>query len=510
MSVIFIAGVGNNDVQMTRPDLLPDEMQQGHVPARTLGEWLAANIDQHIQHVELPIIGSSIRWLLEHEDVDPQELYVHLFASDQPAPPVTPQGEWLKDSRPFAEVIKRYLNRGCLQWRSRNPDNDKPRGTVQKLTLSGKRMQIHTMRGSPANYSNAFDYFTERLTRLAQRLSDDDRIYLEITGGTPAMTSMLLLCGTDAFGERAKTLYVERGMDRPCALSIGRRLLARQAAFALQTQTRLYAYAVALATLESDGDLIISDAEQRALVSALLRYADRRLAFDFERAREALDEAAQFATGEAQSKISCRQRELKNLDKAAIADLLAELVHSARIKFDMGHYADFCQRIFRFQEASFRYLAEQIGMRYADKSEQKYVDKSWVASIPGLQAFLADYKAPSGKRYRPVNLRQTLNRVSLGAIVDFFLKNDPHWAGFRTATDHLHALSKLADLRNRGLAGHGFCGIGRQDLDAAFDPDADRVFNLLEQVYEELFERSVGESPYDAFNDLLYSLIDPK
>ena len=106
-----------------------------------------------------------------------------------------------------------------------------------------------------------------------------------------------------------------------------------------------------------------------------------------------------------------------------------------------------------------------------------------------------------------VDLDRPLNRVSLGAIVDFFIDSDEAWADTAPVADHLHRLSELAGLRNKGLAGHGFQGIGREDLEATFGGDPDGIVPHLDETYQLMFDRPLPSSPYEAVNGLLVELI---
>jgi len=499
MTVLLLANVGNRDVWLSDPSLLPESLQSRPLPARKLGAELIANFDRYAAAIQLPLIGVALRWLLEHEGVSPDALYVHLFASDQAAPPITPQNEWLKDTIRCAEVVQRLLMNSGLEWTAQVERDGKRHKERQHLRLPKRQVHVHTIPGNPADYKNVLDYFDRELPRLAQRIGADDKVYLEVSGGTPAMTSMLIAAGVDAFGQRAHTLYVEPYTDQPYRVGIGRRFFSRRARVTLHAQLELHAYVTAAATLDREKDLITPNSDLQALLAALLDYAGRRLAFDFDRACDALQRACQYATGDTQSRVQYWQRELRSRDSAA---LLAELIHSSRIKYQLGDYADLTQRLFRFQEACLRYLAEQMGMRYKDEKNDEYVDQAWVDRVPGLRPFLENYK-----HYGRVRIADSLNRISLGAIVDFFVKNDPAWASRQQIVCAIHCLSKVAELRNKGLAGHGFQGISKEDLSQAFGKDADEIIPHLEKIYVGLFERSIGPSPYAAVNELIIKLL---
>lgn len=505
MTVLFLANVGNHDVYLTDPSLLPPGLQHRRPSARELGKALLADFERYADALDFPLIGVSLRWLVERKGVPPDDLYVHLFASDQARPPITPPEEWQKDSIPFARVIERYLKGLGLPYTTRVERDGRQHQETRRLRLSKRQIHVHTIEGSPADYDNMLRTFDRELPRMRRWIERErDRVYLEVTGGTPAMTSMLIVAGVDAFGRRTRTLYVERGADRPYAVGIGRRFFARRAQATLGEQLCLFAYPAAKATLERDADLIAPDVEDYAVVAALLDYADRRLAFDFERARDALHRACRYAGPKHRPQIRYRQRELQRPDSAA---LLSELVHSTRIKYEMGDYADFTQRLFRFQEGCFRHLAEQMGLRY-DRGDERHAHMDWVRDVAGLTDFLADYTAPTGRAYGRIDLEgRPLNRVSLGAIVDFFVQRGDPWVELGDPVEKLHRLSAVAELRNKGVAGHGFQGIGREDLEDAFGEDPDAIVPLLEDIYAAIFHTQLGRTPYQAVNVLIRDLL---
>ncbi len=496
MTVILLANVGNHDVELTDPDLLPAELQGRRVPARPLGEELLADHPHYAPSITLPILGPTLQWLIEREGIAPQDLQVYLFASDQ-NPNFTQEGEWLKDTFPFARIIERYLKDGGLAWRREGKGEPKP------LRLTKKQIRLRRLEGSPADYRNALTFFDQELPRVAAWAGEVEAAFLEVSGGTPAMTAMLILAGVETFGQKAHTLYVARDADQPERVGVGRQLFARHTCSIIRTQIGLHAYAIAQQTLDDHASLIMPDAEQRALLRALLDYADRRLAFDFARAREALSEARRYATGDLQAQVTHWNRQLSSTNAR---DLLAELVHSARIKYQLGDYADFVNRLFRFQEAAFRHLAEETGMQYADAKSDEYIDRDWVQDVAGLDEFLSSYQTPQGKTFA-VNLSYSLNRISLGAIVDFFVQRDAAWAHRQDAVNNIHRLSNLARLRNKGISGHGFEGVSKIDLDEAFGDDAGRIVPCLEEICRLIFGQPIGPSPYVAINELCLNLL---
>lgn len=486
MSVWLLANIGNSDLQVDvsrLPSPPTGENPKTWWTPRRIGEAVRDNPDRYAGTVKLPLLEPTITWLFQHEAITGADLRLVLFASDQPKED-TLESEWLKDTYPIAEAIRKIVVNKPFQ-------------------IAHKQVAIERILGSPADYSNMLSFYTHVLPELAKKIEPDDRTFLEVSGGTPAMASMLIVMGVEVFGERVRTLYVERGAAVPYEVSVSRELFARKTRETLCNQVRLHAYAVALQSLRDAGSLVAPAEDHRQLLAAILSYADRRLSFDFGRARNALQEARQLSVGEQQVRIGRWLRELESPDTAAH---LSELIHSASIKVSFGDYADFVQRIFRFQEASFRYMLEQIGVPYSNK-DGRFIQSEWLQAQPALTKFLESYQNPQTNRPDPVKLDRPLNRFSLGAIVDFFVQTQARWKHWHTCTKQLFRLSDVADLRNKGISGHGFDGIGQDDLEKAYEKSIDALLADLHAIYEAIFAHPPGPNPYDAINALILDLI---
>ncbi|MBN1964766.1 MAG: hypothetical protein JW910_08975 [Anaerolineae bacterium] len=484
MSVWLLANIGNSDLQLTDTSLLPRDGDPNRwKSSRRLGEELRDHLDRYRRVLHMPLLEPTLRWLFNREKVTGPDLKVVLFASDQPRE-YTVEEEWLKDTAPIAEVIQALL-------------------TGEDFQIPKKNIRIERIDGNPADYSNMLNFYSRILPEVSDQTGGEERLYMEVSGGTPAMTSMLIVMGVEVFGERVRTLYVDRGANRPYEVSVAHELFARKTRDTLRHQVELHAYAVARRTLEQSGVLISSDDRRRRLLDSLLEYADRRLAFDFERARAALQEARGLVTGEQQARIQHWMHELESPDSS---DHLSELIHSASIKLRFGDYADFVQRVFRFQEATFRYMLDQFGVQYSNR-EGKFIRSDWLKSQSGLSDFLKNYRNPSTGDPDEVKLDRPLNRFSLGAIVDFFVEKNSKWKRWQTVAQGLHRLSAVADLRNKGISGHGFDGIGQADLQNAYGESPEKLLAGLSAIYQTIFGKAPGPNPYDAINALILDLI---
>lgn len=485
MTYVLLANIGNSDLQFrNREDHLKDENGKP-LQSRQLGETIRDNINQYANAIELPLIEGALQWMKEQYGCEPKDITFHLFASDQDKR-YTDESQWAKDTQPVAEAIREYLNK--------------------HYQTPKKQVRIHTIDGNPSDYRNALVFYQNKLPEVAKRITEQTRVHIEISGGTPAMTAMLILIGVDAFGSDVITLYVTPKPSQTHQIQVSQALYARKSRDILRTQLDLYAYASALKTIDTDGDLIVDNQKQLTLVKHLLGYADRRIAFDYKRAQAELQEAQTIATGKQQAQIRFWQHALSDPNTHAN---IAELIHIISIKQQLGEYANITQLVFRFQESTLRYMLEQIGIEFGKSDE--YVSAKWVDAQDGLRDFLNDYRRNAkgqklGEKQK-IDTTRSLNRFSLGAIVDFYVTK-PDWAHWQEATEKLFALSEVADLRNKGISGHGFEGIGQEDLERDYGADMDTLLNDITQIHNVVFNTQIGDNPYIAINALIRDLIE--
>jgi hypothetical protein len=212
----------------------------------------------------LPIIGKALR----HVQRQPGELVcVALVASDQGAEQPaddTARDNWGKDTLYMAQVIARRLTEPSIDWQP----------------IAAARIQIWTIedgRGGardPSDYDGVRRFFERQLPELRAAFPNATA-YLEVTGGTPAMTTGLLVAGTEVFGAQAEVLYVHPRRPMPATLNTGKRLQAGPLRAALRSNAATYDYDAALRAFRSQraviGDRLVEGAPE--LLEVLLEYA---------------------------------------------------------------------------------------------------------------------------------------------------------------------------------------------------------------------------------------------
>ncbi len=480
VKALLIANVGNRDIKL-------DDQGDKRESTRQLGERILNNFEHYYNVIQLPLIEPALKYLQEEQGYEIGAIEFILFATDQ--------GETAGDKREqdtlrLAEVAKNYL--------------------IKRYGINKKGIRIEVIESNPADYRNMMEFYDQKMRRLRDWLNSKNdgefpRIYLEIMGGTPAMVTMLILKATQYFERNVSTLYNDNG--QVFDISIAEELFLQNVREELLLQTELFAYRSAWETLQQYPK-VVKNSDEREILLYLLQYGDRRLAFDYDRALKHLKEVRGSTTGELQSVVSRWLNEFKPEDTQF---LLAELVYSIEIIIKLGNYSELTQRIFRFQEAMFRYMAEQMGMEYSKSSKAtgEYVDPSWVKSQEGLEQFLQAYDRTADGQATAVDIKRSLNRFSLGAIVDFFVKNQQEWQHWRQAAESLHGLTNLAELRNKGISGHGFQGIGEEDILEAYGIDEiDDLVRDLKEIYRIVFGDELLNNVYDEINKVCRDIIE--
>jgi hypothetical protein len=443
-----------------------------------LAERLQAERDLYWPRVRLPILTKALDYVLAQGE--PVESIL-LFVSDQDRELVGEE-EWQKDTCEVGTLVRAKLleQYAAQQWRA-------------------KQVRLHTIPGNPADYDTMLAYFEHELPRILGFYEAQDlRVYLSLTGGTPAMNAMLLVVGNQVFGPQTVNLYDARGRKQPFPLGVGRRLAGRALGVAFRTNLQGYQYAAALRLLEAEGQLLVDSANARRIAIALLTYARDRLAFNFADAGAALDAALPYAAGSEKDRMLHWQNQVIEPEDT---DRLRELYFGAEIKRLNHAYAGWLERAIRFQENGLRQSAVGQGVVFRDRN-MEYLDREWVDGQPELVAYLEHVPSPGGGRgldpYRPAS------RPLLRAVLAFLAKgqedNGPR--EFLALSDRLEG---LAALRNHWV--HRSRGVRQEDLEEAFGGSVEAAAAAMGQMFRLLTGAELGANPYDEINHLCLELI---
>lgn len=467
---LFICNIGTRDVDW---DQLPGMDRRASQRQRSM--QVLDTFPQMQPHLRLPLIARALRYALQSGPI----ARLVLVASDQEAADARNDRE--SDTCYTAEIVRRMLISDGEHWRAFPED-------AVVIWLIG---EDGTQR-DPSDYDAVRRFFERRLPPLAQEFPDA-RAFLEVTGGTPAMTTGLLIAGSEAFGDRAEAIYIQPSSALPSVLNTSRRLAAGPLRATLRTHTANYNYAAALDLVGKQRNTLGDRLRPGAIdvMEPLLAHAASRFNLDLVAARRALEGGADRA-GDGQ----WRQPMMRLYDEIEQPDrnrLLSEVFHGAVARFQAGALADFLTQVVRFQENAYRTLCLRMGARFLNRAGQptddgSQIDRTWAQTV-GFP------------------LRKDTAYVSRKTLRDLAVHLDRRHGGRAEPTiRELDTFDGLAHLRNDLT--HTFTGVHLEDLSARLGGrPASAIVPQMTRVLGMLTSRPPDESPFARINQLVDELL---
>ncbi len=488
MTTLLLCTVGNRDVDWKIPGL-SEALSQ-----RERAEHVLAHYRTLRKHIRLPIIRKALRHVLARHSTPPD--MVVLIASNQfDTTPSDPRElrNWHTDTCLTAQIIHQCLADGGADWQAVLPER------VQIWLIGDDGGQR-----DPSDYDGVRRWLERRLPAL-HAAHPDASAYLQVTGGTPAMTTGLMVAGTEVFGARAEVLYVYERHELPQTLNIGKRLQAHPLRATLRASVRVFAYDAALHTLHQHAPAITDRLEAGAgdVLDALLAYAHHRFNFDLPAATQALHHAAAGAGDGRWSK-----QLMAFYDAVHATGRLAqveEVYHGAAARYEVGAYADVLTQVVRFQENLLRAMCLERGARFLLHGSMQQddsgglLDGAW-ALAQGFQprgVNAGDHISTGWKQLQ--NLLRHLSRQrgeNLSAILNALCSD---------------SMVRLVYLRNELT--HSLRGVGKAELARKFggehapDNTADEIVPHLARCFELVAGRAPAPPPFAAINALVETLL---
>lgn len=478
--VMLIAPVGTREVTLTDLGLLPDEaLRQAwnhadveqRLGARQKAEILLADLDRYAPALRLDILGKAVRHVFAlHNRLD----RLVLVASNQPED--TYERYRKNDTIGLALLVKELLL--C----------DK---TLRRVA---ERIKIMTLGGNPANYKVMRDFYRQGIPLWTSQLAPDGLCYMEVTGGTPQMSAMLLLEGMRHLRTRAVPLYVMAEYDMPLTLDIGREILVDTLRLTLERDLSVYAYDAARQSVTAKEGILRPSLRYYDALRAVLDAARHRLNFDFAAAQKALFGADRGLPQSLRNRVLELTTELGPQGRSS-EWLIAEVYHSAVIRRRTEAYDSFVGRVFRFQEAMLRRLCEQWGTQFGGKNDALF-NAEWLANRPDVAQAMAQAQIDPN---RPVTRR------TLQVVANKLAQTDANQEGL----NWLNRLSKfegVASLRNQLVITHGFAGVSAEILARLYSGGDEQIEADMAGLLTDVLDIDVSTNPYDAINDLCREL----
>ncbi len=481
-SVMLIAPVGTRDVTLTDLSLLPDEeLRQAwnhadpaqRTGARQKGDILRADLERYAPALRLDILGKAVRHVFDkHGRID----RLLLVASNQPTDTLDHYRK--NDTFELACLIKEFLRR------------DKPLQSV------GQRTKIMPVSANPSSYEVMRHFYRQQFPGWTSKLAPDGLCYLEVTGGTAQMSTMLLLEGVSHLGSRAIPLYVMQEYDVPQTLDVGRQMLVDTLRKTLERDLDVYAYHAAWQLTTDEQALLRSSLRYYDALRAVLDATRQRLNLNLKAAQTALFGADQGLPAPLADQVLRLATQL-GPEGRTIQWRIAEVYHSAVVRRRTEAFASFVGRLFRFQEAMLRYLCEQWGAQFGGKNEALLQD-DWLQGRPDVSQALVQAKADPNKQVTRRTLQVVAHHLAQAA-------ND------QAGLDWLKRLNRfepLAGLRNRSIIAHGFEGVSSERLAELYRGGVEQIEGDMEALLNDVLGLDVSINPYDAINELCKKLLE--
>ena len=321
------------------------------------------------------------------------------------------------------------------------------------------------------------------LEKAKPYLSKQDRLEFNASSGTPVMKTSWSLLQAAGYAPHSSVWQVRNPREmkegQPRVFQTNVDTLKNEFDFkVVKRQIEDYNYSGALVTIK-DSNLSIP------LIIALLEYGQYRLAFDFNRAFNAIQPFANLVEPEFISEISSLRQ------KNRIA-LFKEVYFKALTKLENQQYADFLVDVFRFQEGFLRFLVET---KLEFNLPEKFTDTlNFWNSIKQVDAgkindFLKNYTLPSGGKLK--NLEGFPSRLVLMAILEYYQPE------FGKLLESLRQLNDYCEQRNRCV--HSFEGVSELE-------EAGKIVKILRDILQQRI--AVPEkNPFNVLNSKIFSLL---
>jgi hypothetical protein len=321
------------------------------------------------------------------------------------------------------------------------------------------------------------------LEKAVPFLSKQDRLEFNASSGTPVMKTSWSLLQAAGYAPHSSVWQVrnpremKEGQHRVFQTNVD--TLKNEFDFkVVKRQIEDYNYSGALVTIK-DTNLSIP------LIIALLEYGQYRLAFDFNRAFNAIQPFANLVEPEFISEISSLRQ------KNRIA-LFKEVYFKAITKLKNQQYADFLVDVFRFQEGFLRSLVEtKLGFNLPEKFTDTPHFWNSVKQVDAgkINDFLKNYTLPNGEKFK--NLEEFPNRLVLMAILEYYQQE------FANLLEPLRQLNDYCEQRNRCV--HSFEGVSELE-------DAGKIVKILREILQQQIAVP-NNNPFNVLNSKIFSLL---
>ncbi|WP_294353582.1 hypothetical protein [uncultured Clostridium sp.] len=493
MSSVLIINLGSNDLKIKENCIIQlkelyadDEEMQNYLKSedsvkvnfRDLTKKLVDEFPKGIEFVEFPLIKAALNKLKKELGEDNLEKII-LMSTNQ---------DHTKDTHYLGMLVKKIH------------DERKDKSNIGLNEFSRlPKIQISSIKENPADY----DLMIARYKNEIKKLNDISNLYVEITGGTPAMAFALIYNSTYESSGCVKPFYVNRNMTKAITLKVSDSLRKKNIVNQLKMLVKNRDYKGVQIILENNRQIFSNELDTIEVIDLFIKAATSRIEFDFKSAEEYIDI---IIDKNPESREVCNEfnRYITNILKDDIIYILNELKDNALYKYENGAYTDFLGRIFRTQEDIYGQILKKLGFVNIDSKRKIRIIEDSLTNEQ--KTYLNNTEFQKGE---PLNyLKCELNTESMRIILEYLLnENDSENELFKMCTK----LKNLKKLRNESILAHGFNGVNEENIKKVIG-DINKFLNDLIAKYIEVFDVKLYTDDFYSidgkFNKYLLTLIE--
>lgn len=441
-----------------------------------------------LEYIDLPIIKSAMEKV--KNDLGNDKLTKIVFM-------VTNQ-DHKKDTIKLGEILLKIKN------------DNKNKELKEKIGLAGlkdtPKVSTSCIDINPSDYDLMMKKYEEEVARL----QGAEKLFIEITGGTPAMSTALLFNATNQINKKVIPFYIDRKSKDAYSLTISESLRKadskKQICLFIKNQNYKGAE-----TLVNDyaSKYDVSEKKQVYIVLNMIQAASSRIEFDFDIAEKYIKKVKDESP---KSRDICNsfQNYIQKLRDGNETYLINELKNNAIYKYNNGAYTDFLGRIFRIQEDIYSNIL-LIKNVVVDKEDGKLFLKEEALSEAQIDKLNSAEIQPGVKlQYKD----RELNIESMKKILEIILKENS--LEFELVNE-CAKLKSLKSLRNKSILAHGYNGVSKEKIDEFAEKEfgdvvIDKYLDNLIIKFTEIFDGNfLDDSFYDKnskFNNHIIELIE--
>ncbi|KHD34262.1 hypothetical protein NL50_17710 [Clostridium acetobutylicum] len=416
---------------------------------RKLTSKLLEYYPKGIECIDFPIIKSIIKKVqMELENQQLQKII--LIVTDQNDTKCNK-----KDTIYLGEIIKKLSIDKKLE---------------KELNKSMENVEIVTCctKSNPADYDEMIRFYDEEL----REEYDSDVIFLNITGGTPAMTFGLLYNTSINASYSVKPFYTKQNTNTSVKLNICETFRKDDDKSRICEFITKNDYMAAKILLEKYSEKYEVSKKKYQTALNMVKAAHARIQFDFENASKYINKAEDY---DSESRFVCDKfiYYIKELQNKKNIYLLNELKNNAIYEYKNGAYTDFLGRIFRLQEAIYRYILIKENVLEENKKSGK------IQRTREEKFRYNDNKPKIDIKYMSDKLREILAQESK----EYELYN------------YCTKMDKLKQIRNNSVLAHGYEGVSKGKIDDEIG-DTIQFLNTLLLKYKKVFNTEINDDGF--------------